>query len=244
MLYEGGVRVAMIARWPGHIAADTTTNQPVISVDLLPTLAELAGARLDRSIERDGVSITPLFDDAGNTVDREALYWHFPGYLQANSEMGTWRTTPAGAIRVGDYKLIEFFEDDRRELYHLATDSGQQYDLAATLPDVANELHVMLIEWRNRVDAPLPALKVECFDCYDHSSRPSHTHTATGSNTPPARPRWPLRAHLQSPSPVFAQKVRGGGLLNRERRRRTLHTRPAVGNRRRTNAAGSRLPRG
>ncbi|MCA9101230.1 MAG: aryl-sulfate sulfohydrolase, partial [Planctomycetales bacterium] len=90
---------------------------------------------------------------------RDALYWHFPGYLQANESKGTWRTTPAGAIRVGNYKLIEFFEDGRLELYDLAADLGQQHDLAPSEPALVARLHDKLVAWRRQVDAPMPQAK-------------------------------------------------------------------------------------
>ncbi|MEZ6072312.1 MAG: sulfatase-like hydrolase/transferase [Pirellulales bacterium] len=159
MLYEGGVRVPLIAKWPGHIRPATTCREPVISVDLLPTLATLAGARHDASIERDGVSLVPLFAETDTDLGRDALYWHFPGYLQANEDEGTWRTTPAGAIRVGSYKLIEFFEDGRLELYDLAADLGQQHDLAPSEPALVARLHDKLVAWRRQVDAPMPHAK-------------------------------------------------------------------------------------
>src|SRR5205814_1876255 len=109
MLYEGGVRVPWVARWPGKVKPGTTCDAPIISVDLYPTLLDLAGAKPDPGSVLDGTSITPLLSGGGEQAQaRNPLYWHFPGYLGSGKDV--WRTTPAGAIRSGDWKLIEFFE--------------------------------------------------------------------------------------------------------------------------------------
>ena len=112
-LYEGGVRVPYIFRWPGHIPTGTVTDTPINSVDLQPTLLELAGKRLkpQAAYPLDGVSYREVtFTSGGTAVDlgREALYWHFPGYPRAPGK-DQWRTTPGGSIRRGDWKLIEYF---------------------------------------------------------------------------------------------------------------------------------------
>jgi arylsulfatase A-like enzyme len=154
MLYEGGVRVPFIARWPGRIKAGAVCNEPIISVDLMPTLLDLAGAKPDSHEPLDGRSLLPLLLGRTTHLDR-ALYWHFPGYL--GSGRGVWRTTPAGAIRVGDLKLLEFFEDGRLELYDLKEDIGQRHDLASARPDLASSMHEKLKAWRDSIGAPLPA---------------------------------------------------------------------------------------
>jgi len=92
--------------------------------------------------------------DGTATLKRDALYWHFPGYLGAGP--GQWRTTPAGAVRAGDWKLLEFFETGKLELYNLRDDPGEQTDLAAMNPDRTKELHAKLAAWRKRVNAPMP----------------------------------------------------------------------------------------
>ncbi|NQT13606.1 MAG: sulfatase-like hydrolase/transferase, partial [Planctomycetes bacterium] len=154
MLYAGGVRVPMIVRWPGVTAPGSSSTTPVTSVDVFPTLAEIADA--ERPKRLDGVSIVPLLRSPQAVIDRDALYWHFPGYLQASSPKGTWRTTPAGAIRYGDWKLIEFLEDGRLELFHLADDIGETRDLAQSNRVKAEELHAKLATWRKEVEAPMP----------------------------------------------------------------------------------------
>ena len=101
MLYEGGVRVPFIFRWPGRITPGTVCEEPIISVDLYPTLLDLAGAPAPKGQPLDGVNVLPLLESDGSAkLDREAIYWHFPGYL--GSGRNIWRTTPVGAIRTGD----------------------------------------------------------------------------------------------------------------------------------------------
>ena len=157
MFYEGGVRVPLIVRWPATIAAGSVCETPVIGIDFYPTFLGLAGATGDPKHQLDGVSLAPLFRSSGKgPLDRDAIYWHFPGYLQANVKAGTWRTTPAGSIRSGDHKLIEFFEDGRLEMYDLGADLGETHDLVATHPELATKLHGKLLAWRQRVGAPMP----------------------------------------------------------------------------------------
>jgi arylsulfatase A-like enzyme len=154
-LYEGGVRVPFLARWPGKIPEGTTTDHPVISVDLFPTLLELGGGTPPAGHPLDGVSVVKTLTSGGKDAPaRDALYWHFPGYL--GSAGNTWRTTPAGAVRAGDWKLIEFFEDGRRELYNLKDDLGQRKNRAADEPDRAKELYAKLTAWRAAVGAKMP----------------------------------------------------------------------------------------
>lgn len=160
MLYEGGVRVPYVFRWPGRIPAGATCDTPITSVDLFPTLLEVAGAPAPPNYPLDGVSYLKLLISGGKAaLGREAIYWHFPGYLGAGAD--SWRTTPAGAIRAGDWKLIEFFEDGRLELYNLRDDLGEANNLAAKLPDKAKELQTKLAAWRKEVGAPMPAKNPE-----------------------------------------------------------------------------------
>jgi arylsulfatase A-like enzyme len=158
MLYEGGVRVPWVVRWPGVVKAGTTCAEPVSSIDLYPTLLEVTGAKAKAGQILDGVSLVPLLKSAEKgTLKREALYWHFPGYLEAGGGAGgSWRTTPAGAVRSGDWKLLEFFEDGRVELYNLKDDLGQKNDLAGKLPEQARKLRQKLRDWRKAVKAPMP----------------------------------------------------------------------------------------
>ena len=155
MLYEGGIRVPFIARWPGHIASGTTCDEPILSVDLYPTLVDLAGESLPKDQPADGVSLVSCLTTKGDCdLARDALYWHFPGFLGQGKNH--WRTTPAGAIRKGDYKLIEFFEDGHTELYNLRDDMGERQDLSSKMPEKARELHDQLKSWRDSINAPMP----------------------------------------------------------------------------------------
>jgi arylsulfatase A-like enzyme len=97
----------------------------------------------------DGVSLLPLLKDPAAKLDRDALYWHYPHYSPQGG-------TPSGAIRVGSWKLIEFFEDGKLELYDLEEDVGETTDLAARMPEEVKGLHEKLLAWRKQVDAKLP----------------------------------------------------------------------------------------
>ena len=164
MLYEGGIRVPMIVRWPGVASPGGVCDVPVIGIDFYPTMLEMAGVPEPSGHVLDGLSIVPLLRGKG-TLNRKAIFWHFPAYLEAyNEEQWPWRTTPAGAVLQGDWKLIEFFEDGKIELYNLKDDLGEKDDLAGTMPDKAEELHRTLIEWRKSVDAPVPAEKNPQYD--------------------------------------------------------------------------------
>jgi arylsulfatase A-like enzyme len=163
MLYEGGIRVPLIVRWPGHVQPGSSSDVPVIGSDFYPTLLQISGAaRPEQPL--DGLSLVPLLetDSSGDTgtptsfADR-ALFWHFPAYLEAGARIGPWRITPAAAVRRGDYKLIEFFEDGKLELYDLANDIGEEHDLAASMPDRVGELHELMQSWRESVGAYVPA---------------------------------------------------------------------------------------
>ena len=166
MLYEGGVRVPMIVRWPGIVKPGSTCHEPVITLDFYPTFLKIAGVQGDPNYVLDGESLVPLLSGAGR-LDRQAIYWHFPAYLQGTG--GYDRTTPAGAIRSGDFKLLEFFEDGRLELYNLADDIGQKTNLAARMPEKTKELHEQLLAWRKTVKAPLPQPNPE----YDGTAKAS-----------------------------------------------------------------------
>ena len=159
MLYEGGVRVPLMVRFPPLIPAGALQSEPVGSADFFPTLLELARIEIPSHLEVDGTSFVDQLQGTESRSERPPLYWHFPGYLPARSEVGAWRTTPAGAIRVGDFKLIEFFETGEIELYNLAQDIGEQNNLAASRPEKAAELHGHLRTWREALGAPMPLKK-------------------------------------------------------------------------------------
>ena len=154
-LYEGGIRVPYVFRWTEKIPAGVTCDEPINSVDLFPTLLELAGASAPPDHPLDGTSYLGVLTSGGKErLKRPAIYWHFPGYLGAGAN--NWRTTPVGAIRAGDYKLMEFFEDERLELYNLQDDIGEQKNLAQQMPDKVQELRSQLAAWRAEVGAKMP----------------------------------------------------------------------------------------
>ena len=160
MLYEGGIREPMIVRWPSVTRAGATCDEPVIGIDFYPTLLEIAGAKPTKDYVLDGVSLVSLFRDSQASLDRDAIFWHFPCYLQGRGDPhgGPFRTTPAGAVRMGDWKLIEWFETGRQELYNLRDDIGETRDLSDTRPEKRRELHERMVVWRTRVNAPIPTV--------------------------------------------------------------------------------------
>lgn len=163
-LYEGGVRDPFIVRWPGVVKPGGICDVPTIHVDVYPTFLEIASAPRPAQI-LDGESMAGLFKEPHAPLKRAAIYQHFPGYL--GSGPGLWRTTPVGTIQAGDWKLMEFFEDGRLELYHLKDDIGEKNNLADKMPEKAGELHKMMREWREQTGAKMPS-----------SNQPSATGTS------------------------------------------------------------------
>ena len=145
-LYEGGIRVPLIVRWPGVTKAGSTCGWPVISNDFLPTLLEMAGIRERPDQPIDGASLVPLLRGR-DRLDRDTLYWYYPTYHHS---------TPALAVREGDLKLIHFLQDDHVELYNLAGDIGEKHNLAGKMPQKAEALKEKLHRWRKELGAPLP----------------------------------------------------------------------------------------
>jgi arylsulfatase A-like enzyme len=164
MLYEGGIREPLIASWPGVVEGGSVTRIPVIGSDLYPTILEIAAVEPPAGHILDGISLVPLMTDREEPQKR-ALFWHFPAYLEADrSVTGPWRTTPAGAVRRGRYKLLHYFEENRLELYDLEQDVGERHNLAAMQPDTTSELLRLLAEWRATTGAPLPTEPNPLFD--------------------------------------------------------------------------------
>ena len=149
MLYEGGIRVPLIIKWPGVTRPGSISTVPVISMDLYPTLLDMAGLPPRPAQHLDGLSLAPLLR-GGETLQRGALFWHFPHY---HSNVAT----PMGSLRAGDWKLIEFFERNRTELYNLKDDFSEKHNLAAELPEKAAALRQQLHDWRTSVGALMPA---------------------------------------------------------------------------------------
>ena len=145
---DGGVRVPLIVRWPGTVPPGSRCAVPVTGTDFFPTLLEAAGRRPRPRRHLDGVSLLPLLKGAAR-LDRDAIFWHYPHY-------GNQGGTPGSAVRWGDWKLIEFFEDGRRELFNLRTDLSEKRNLARQRPDLAARLHARLRSWRKSVEAQIP----------------------------------------------------------------------------------------
>ncbi|NLI00060.1 MAG: sulfatase [Chthonomonadales bacterium] len=160
MLYEGGTRTPFIVRWPGVTPKGRTCQEPTIHVDLMPTLLELAGVppSIREGQPTDGVSLVPLFRDPGRRLPRRCIYQHLPGYLEGRHP-GRWRSTPGGSIIEGDWKLLEFFEDGRLELYNLRSDLRERVNLAEKMPDRVRDLHAKMLRWRAETRAAMPRPK-------------------------------------------------------------------------------------
>ncbi|MGB9624408.1 MAG: sulfatase [Phycisphaerae bacterium] len=175
-LYEGGLRVPLIVRLPGITAAGATCDAPVICMDFFPTLAELTGARGDTAT--DGVSLMPLLRNVHARPPHDALFFHYPHYYAT--------TAPAGAVRQANWKLLEYYEDGRLELYDLHNDPSEQENMAARRPDQAARLRALLHSWRQEVGAQMPSPNPACMP-------PASTRTA-------AIPEGDDRPHGQAPS--------------------------------------------
>ena len=147
--YEGGVRVPLVVKWPGMTQAGSVNDStPVISVDYFPTILEMAGAPAPRPGAVDGESLTPLLK-GGSGLRRDAIYWHYPHYHPGSA-------TPYSAVREGDWKLIEFYEDRHVELYNLRAEIGEKTELSNQHPEIAARLRAKLAAWRLSVQAQEP----------------------------------------------------------------------------------------
>jgi arylsulfatase A-like enzyme len=141
-VYEGGVREPWIVRYPGVTQAGTVSKQPICSIDLYPTFANAAGVLVRHEI--DGLDLLPVLK--GESLAERSLYWHYPHYSNQGG-------IPGGAIRTGDYKLVERYEDGRVHLYDLSKDLGEQNDVATEQPDRVAKMRAELHGWYKTVDA-------------------------------------------------------------------------------------------
>jgi arylsulfatase A-like enzyme len=146
-LYEGGIRVPFLVRWPKVVKPGMEIAAPISSPDLMPTLLEATGATPAEEHALDGTSIVPMV--RGESSPERALYWHYPHY-------GNQGGAPSAAIRLGDWKLIQWYEDDRVELFNLTNDLSEQTDLAASEPDRVRSLQGKLRAWQKEVTAKFP----------------------------------------------------------------------------------------
>ncbi len=141
-LYEGGIRVPLIVKWPGTVKAGTTCDVPVISHDLFPTIVDMTGLAPAEDADLDGVSLKPLLKQTGNLPDRK-LYWYYPHYARH----------PGAIVRDGDLKLIEHYDPPRVELYNIADDLSELHDLADKMPERVSQMRDDLNDWLTHVGA-------------------------------------------------------------------------------------------
>jgi arylsulfatase A len=198
--YEGGTRVPLIVYRPGFTNANTVCETPVISMDLFPTICSIVGIPEAAKTAVDGVSLVPLLHGSGQ-LERDELFWHYPHY-QHYQKGGA---TPYSAIRKGDFKLIEFLDDMRVELYNLHDDLGEQNNIANSMPDKAEDLRNRLHAWRKEVGAQMPKPNPN----YD-PSKPEHIPTpaqkrATQSQDP-AHDRISPKKNSEESEPVPSSK--------------------------------------
>jgi arylsulfatase A-like enzyme len=144
--YEGGVREPLLMKWPGVTRPGSVCRELMISTDYYPTFLEMAGLAARPQQHLDGVSLTSLLK--GGVRAERPLFWHYPHY--SNQGGG-----PGGAVRMGDFKLIEWFEDMRVELFNVRDDPGEQNDLTSKLPDKVASLRLRLHAWRKEVGAQM-----------------------------------------------------------------------------------------
>lgn len=160
--YEGGIREPLLVFWNGKIRKGTKSDVPVSNLDFYPTLLEVAGGERPADKILDGQSLLPVLTGIG-TLNPRPLFWHFPIYLQAYLKEGDptqdplFRTRPGSAIRFGDWKLIQYFENNDLELYNLKEDIGESTNLAESNPEKLHELLNLLEKWRTDTDAPVPS---------------------------------------------------------------------------------------
>jgi arylsulfatase A len=145
-LYEGGIRVPLIVRWPGAAAGERTL--PTVTADLCCTLLAAAGIPAQSDETLDGLDLSAVIRDGDAKIVRDTLYWHYPHYYET--------TTPVSAIRSGDWKLLEYFEDGRRELFNLRDDPYESRNMAGQHAGKSADLASQLAAWRKSVAAKLP----------------------------------------------------------------------------------------
>lgn len=190
--YEGGTRVSTIVRWPGVTRPGSECDVPVIGNDFYPTFLEAGGLDLMPDQHIDGKSLVPLLKGESDKWSRDELFWHYPHYH---------KTKPYGAIRKGDWKLIEFFEDGKLELYDLANDPAESADLAEKNVEKAKSLHTRLQEWRKEVGAQMPSLNPE----YDPSLQPT-SNRKKRAQASQSQPTTPVKTSLGMISASSNQK--------------------------------------
>jgi arylsulfatase A-like enzyme len=172
-IYEGGIRTLGTAVWPNKITPGTKTDYPITGVDMLPTFAELSGAKLPKNQAVDGISFAELLKTNNDMCER-SIFWHYPFYIPGvppnkgftgdiilpiyGTDIMNWRAVPASAIMKGDWKLIYFYEYEKYELYNLANDISEEHNIAQSYPEKAIELYDELKKWTKETGADIPAI--------------------------------------------------------------------------------------
>lgn len=156
-IYEGGIRVPMLVKWPGVTRPGSVAKQYVIVEDFFPSVLEIAGVRVDKIVQTvDGESFLPLLKNPSLKDDRRVLIWHYPNKWQPKDGLGI---NYKSAIRQGDWKLIYNLRDGSKELYNLQTDIREAYNLAAQFPEKAKALSVLLAQQLRKWKTPMPVVK-------------------------------------------------------------------------------------
>jgi arylsulfatase A-like enzyme len=150
-LYEGGIREPLIVRWPQETKKGSVCKVPVVSVDFYPTILQMVGINpMKLNHVQDGVSIIPLLKgEKDKSLEKRAIFWHFPHYSNHGMQ------SPGSAVRLGDYKLLHYLENNTVQLFNLAKDPGEQNDLSKKEPAKAKELLILLNNWRKEVRADM-----------------------------------------------------------------------------------------
>ena len=181
--YEGGIRVPLIVHWPGQTKANSLSHAVVTGTDFYPTLLEMIGRPKLPKQHVDGKSFVPALK--GKPHDRGSIYWHFPHYSNHGYQ------SPGGAIRLGNYKLLEYYENGNVQLFDLEKDLGEQNDLSKAQPETTKKLLKMLQDWRREVDAKMPQVKTTA------SREKATTNPAITGNLPAEvasfAPGWKVR---------------------------------------------------
>ncbi|MDX9882988.1 MAG: sulfatase [Prolixibacteraceae bacterium] len=147
-LYEGGIRVPLIVKWPGKGLQGAVCDVPVTSPDFLPTIVEMLGIPAQSGVQSDGISFAPLLKGEAE-INREAIFWHFPHYSNHGMQ------SPGGAVRCGDYKLLEYYENNTVQLFNLKSDIEERHDLSSSMPEKVKELKEMMHNWRKQAGAKM-----------------------------------------------------------------------------------------
>ena len=180
--YEGGIRVPLIVHWPGTTKPGSTSDAIVTGTDFYPTLLQMLDFPALPEQHVDGKSFLPALK--GKRHERGPIYWHFPHYSNHGYQ------SPGGAIRLGRYKLLDYFENGTVQLFDLENDIGEQSDLSEAKPEITQKLHKMLQTWREEVDAKMPRVKTA-------ESRRKATRAAVSPNLPADvekfAPGWKIR---------------------------------------------------